>query len=121
MREPLHLAPPLLYEFRQSLRFQVWRNKANPREGVVMADARAALLQLEVDIRDGVAVFAACDLGELFRTAEGLSEKHTTQSGHRSFDVLHVATALHLKAAEFLTFNANQRKLARAEGLKLRP
>jgi len=37
--------------------------------------------------------------------------------GHRDFDVLHVATALHLGASEFLTFDANQKRLAQAEGL----
>jgi len=36
-------------------------------------------------------------------------------------DVLHVATALHLGAREFLTFDANQRKLAAAEKLKVTP
>jgi predicted nucleic acid-binding protein len=41
--------------------------------------------------------------------------------GHRSLDVLHVATALHLGAREFLTFDANQRKLATAEKLKVKP
>ena len=41
--------------------------------------------------------------------------------GHRSLDVLHVATALHLGAREFLTFDANQRKLAAAEKLKVKP
>jgi hypothetical protein len=41
--------------------------------------------------------------------------------GHRSFDVLHVATALHLGARDFLTFDANQRKLAAAEKLKVKP
>jgi predicted nucleic acid-binding protein len=41
--------------------------------------------------------------------------------GHRSLDVLHVATALHLGAREFLTFDANQRKLALAENLKVKP
>ncbi len=38
--------------------------------------------------------------------------------GHHAFDVLHVATALHLGAKVFLTFDANQ-KLAEAEGLKV--
>jgi predicted nucleic acid-binding protein len=35
--------------------------------------------------------------------------------------VLHVATALHLGAREFLTFDASQRKLATAEKLKAKP
>ena len=56
-----------------------------------------------------------------FTAAETLSTRHTITSGHRSFDVLHVATALHLGAREFLTFDVNQRKLAAAEKLKVKP
>jgi len=41
--------------------------------------------------------------------------------GHRGLDVLHVAMALHLGAREFLTFDMNQRKLASAEELKVKP
>jgi len=32
-----------------------------------------------------------------------------------------VATALHLGASEFLTFDERQRKLAQAEGLRVKP
>jgi predicted nucleic acid-binding protein len=32
-------------------------------------------------------------------------------------DILHVATAIELGATHFLTFDANQKKLAEAEGL----
>jgi hypothetical protein len=35
--------------------------------------------------------------------------------------VLHVATALHLGAREFLTFDVNQRKLVAAVKLKAKP
>ena len=55
------------------------------------------------------------------KIAERLSARHTGAHGHRAFDVLHVATALHLGAREFLTFDANQRKLAAAEKLKAKP
>ena len=41
MKEPLHVAALLAYEFRQSLRFQVWRRAANPREGVALPDVTA--------------------------------------------------------------------------------
>lgn len=40
--------------------------------------------------------------------------------GERAPDVLHGATALHLEAREFLTFDPNQRQLAAAEKLKVR-
>ena len=121
MREPLNITALLAYEFRQSLRFQVWRRAANPGEGVALADAQAALIQFEADLVDGVSVLVPCHHSDVLVRAEELSRRHTIQAGHRSFDVLHVATALVLEAKEFLTFDANQRTLARAEGLKIRP
>jgi predicted nucleic acid-binding protein len=45
------------------------------------------------------------------------SELQTDSHGHRSRDILHVATALESGAKEFLTFDKNQKKLAEAEGL----
>ncbi|MFZ4765965.1 MAG: hypothetical protein ACOYMN_13525 [Roseimicrobium sp.] len=49
--------------------------------------------------------------------AKRLSTLRTTTGGHRSFDILHVASALTLKATHFRTFDGNQKKLAEAEGL----
>jgi predicted nucleic acid-binding protein len=121
MKEPLHVAAFLAYEFRQSLRFQVWRRAAHPREGLSRADAQAALSQFEADLASGVAVLEVCNFQDVLRRAEDLSHRHTIAGGHRSFDVLHVATALHLGAQQFLTFDLNQRKLAAAEGLAVKP
>lgn len=121
MKEPLHVAALLAYEFRQSLRFQVWRHSANPREGLALVDAQAALSQFDADLTSGVAVLAPCHFQDVLRRAEDLSNRHTVSAGHRSFDVLHVATALHLGAREFLTFDTNQRQLAAAEGLAVKP
>jgi len=121
MKEPLHLTELLRYEFRQSLRFQVWRRAINLREGVLRADADAAMNQLEADLLSGVAVMVACDLQEVLRQADALSQRRTIVEGCRSFDILHVATALHLRAKEFLTFDERQRRLATAAGLAVKP
>ncbi len=121
MKEPLHVTALLVYEFRQSLRFQVWRRSANPREGIAPADAQAALNQFESDLASGVAVLVPCNFLDVLRRAEELSQRHTITSGHRSFDVLHVATALHLGTRELLSFDDNQRALAQTEGLKAKP
>jgi predicted nucleic acid-binding protein len=121
MKEPLHVTELLRYEFRQSLRFQVWRRSANQREGVAQADADAALTQLETDLASGVAVLAPCHLLEVLLLADDLSKRPTITGGHRSLDILHVATALQLEAKELLTFDERQRKLAQAEGLKVKP
>jgi predicted nucleic acid-binding protein len=121
MKEPLHVTALLVYEFRQSLRLQVWRHSHNSKEGMPLTDAQTALAQFETDLANGVAVLAPCNFQDLFHRAEELSARHTISEGHRSFDVLHVATALHLGAREFLTFDTNQRKLAAAEKLRVKP
>lgn len=121
MKEPLHVTALLAYEFRQSLRLQVCRQSHNPREGMPLADAQAALSQFEADLKNGVAVLTPCNFQDVLRRADELSTRHTISGGHRSFDVLHVATALHLGAREFLTLDGNQRKIAAAEKLKVKP
>lgn len=121
MREPFHVTAFLAFEFRQSLRFQTWRRSTNPREGFAKADAQAALNQFEADLANGIAILVPCSFQDVFVRAEDLSKKYTSAGGHRSFDILHVATALVLGAREFLTFDANQRKLATAEKLRVRP
>ena len=121
MREPLSLTSLLQYEFRQALRFQAFRNIQNPREGVTRRDAEMASKLMESDLANGIAVLVPCNITEVLRRAEHLSTRHTIRGGHRSFDILHVATALTLRAREFLTFDTNQQKLAAAEGLKTMP
>jgi predicted nucleic acid-binding protein len=58
-----------------------------------------------------------CNLAGIVDEAKRLSATHTLLQGHRGFDILHVAAALQIQAAEFLTFDANQRRLANAEEL----
>ena len=82
MKEPLHLTALLTYEFRQSLRFQVWRRAANPREGVALPDAQAALNQFEADLANGVAVLDPCNFHDVFQRAEALSARQPL--GHLS-------------------------------------
>jgi predicted nucleic acid-binding protein len=65
----------------------------------------------------GVLEMVAPNWAAVHRIADGLSAKYTEADGHRLADILHVATALHLAAEQFLTFDGKQRKLAAAEGM----
>jgi predicted nucleic acid-binding protein len=121
MPEALHISGLLLYEFRQSLRFQVWLHAQDKAKGHAQADSNRALADLQTDLDAGTLVMVTADWPDVHRLAETLSTRHTIACGHRSMDVLHVATALHLGAREFLTFDANQRKLAAAEKLQGKP
>ena len=71
----------------------------------------------EADRGAGRVRVEVCNLAEILLEAKHLSAIHTLKGGHRSFDILHVAAAKKLGAQQFLTFDANQRLLARAEGL----
>lgn len=121
MKEALHVSTLLLYEFRQSVRFQVWLHARDKTRGYPQADGDQALADLQTDLDTGAVVLASVEWPDVHSRAEVLSRQHTTAGGHRSLDVLHVATALHLEAEEFLTFDTNQRKLAAAAGLKVKP
>jgi predicted nucleic acid-binding protein len=121
MPEVLHISGLLLYEFQQSVRFQVWLHARDKTRGYPQAVAEVALAKFQSNLAVGAIVVAAVDWPDVHRVAETLSKRHAMVGGHRSLDVLHVATALHLGAREFLTFDANQRKLATAEKLRVKP
>lgn len=65
----------------------------------------------------GIVKMTDCDFLSILVTGERISKSRTFTNGHRSFDILHVATAVELGAKEFLSFDANQIQLATAEGL----
>jgi predicted nucleic acid-binding protein len=120
-RQPtaLEVSSLLLYEFRQSVQFQVFRHAKNRTQGYPLTAAQAALAALQSDVKAGALHLAAVDWADVHQRAERLSLQYTRNGGHRTLDILHVATALHMGASEFLTFDANQKKLAQAEGLEV--
>jgi predicted nucleic acid-binding protein len=121
MPEALPVSGLLLYEFRQSVRFQVWLYARDKTRGYPLNVAEVALAKLQSNLDTGALVVVTADWPDVHRLAETISKRHTIAGGHRSLDVLHMATALHLGAREFLTFDTNQRKLAAAEKLKVKP
>jgi predicted nucleic acid-binding protein len=52
--------------------------------------------------------------------ASQLSNRHALEIGVRYLDMLHVASAVLLKADRFLTFDLRQRRLAKAVGLDVK-
>ena len=85
------------------------------------ADRALAFRQIDDDLRDGLLVHVPVGWTDVFRRADELSEKHAATEGQRTIDLLHVALALESGAKTFLSFDARQRKLAKAAGLKVKP
>jgi predicted nucleic acid-binding protein len=107
----------VLLEFRQSVRLQMCLHSQDRTKGFAKAEGAGMLRDFQSDIVSGVLEVIAVDWPDVHRLAEQLSAKHTEAQGHRLADILHVATALHLGVAEFLTFDGPQKTLAEAEGL----
>ena len=109
----------VLWEFRQSARFQVFRHGKDRSQGFSKAEAERMMAILAANLDAGGLVLAAVEWPDVHSLAEQLSAKHTMSDGHRALDILHVATAKHLKLSQFLSFDDNQTKLAKAEGLRV--
>ena len=113
--EELLLSPFHLYELPNAVRLSVFRGLRNA------SAAETILAAFEADLASGYFALPTCNLASVLIEARRLSATHTMTGGHRAFDILHVAVALHLGTSEFLTFDTNQRKLATVVGLKPGP
>jgi predicted nucleic acid-binding protein len=118
---PLHVSSLVLFEFRQSARFQVFRYSKDETQGFSKREANRMLSALDQNITGGAVEVVPVDWMEVHSIAEQLSSRYTSTGGHRALDILHLATAIHLKAPQFLTFDTNQCTLTRATGLEVRP
>lgn len=83
------------------------------RREISASNAVAASTLFTKDVEAGIFNIAALSPGT-FDLAKRLARTQTPQFGTRTLDVLHVASALALKADTFLTFDRNQARLARA-------
>lgn len=117
LAEPLSVTRLLLWEFRQGARFQAFRFRQDRSKGFALTEATRMIADLEEDLRNESVTMVDCDMQAVLIRAEIISRTRTSSGGHRSFDLLHVATAIELGAVEFWSFDGNQNGLARAEGL----
>lgn len=61
----------------------------------------------------------SCDEAALESQFQTLSHRHTAKEGFRTYDILHVSSALVLGCDTFWSFDAKAKKLAKLEGLKV--
>jgi predicted nucleic acid-binding protein len=90
------------------------------RQEISLASAEASIKAFRADIESGIYRYRAVPPAS-YETGSMLARRYTRQFRVRSLDILHVAIALELGAAAFLTFDQAQRRLAHAAGMKVRP
>jgi predicted nucleic acid-binding protein len=85
----------------------------------VARERDTALARLERLIARRALLDVTLDMDTATTRATILSTAHTERLGARAIDLLHVASALTLESELFLTTDARQANLAKAEGLKV--
>ena len=120
-REPLHISSLVLLEFRQSARYQAFRFSENRTQGFSNREAHLMLAVLHENIAGGALMIVPVDWQEVHSIAEQLSSRFTVTGGNRLLDILHLSTAIHLKARKLLTFDKNQINLTKSAGLEVGP
>jgi len=118
---PARISALVRYEFQQAVWFQVWRRTNGQLHGLSQTDALTGLAAFDLDLDQGLWDIARPDWESVIVRAQRLTLSHTPGRGARALDILHVATAQELAAAEFLSFDANQRRIAVAEGFAASP
>ncbi len=112
-RPCLYLTALHQLEFANALELAIFRKIIRRKE------ARLVWRDFE---HDWGGIYAVTEIPpESFARAERLAQRYTARLGTRSLDILHVATALLLKPEAFFTFDERQRKLAKAERLRVIP
>ena len=112
---PVFLLTPFIEaEFTNALQLAVFRKRSTIDETRMIHESFAQH-QLSGVLR------AVPLSSEVWESAVALSHRHTAKLGVRTLDVIHVAAALVLTPDVFFSFDERQRKLARAERLRLLP
>ncbi len=97
-------------ELVNALQLRVFRKELDPPK------IKAASSLFRQDVEAGVFSLKPLSASSLER-AKKIARRRTPALGTRTLDILHVASALVLQADTFYTFDHDQRRLAKAEGL----
>ncbi len=117
--EELHYTSLLEFEFLQAIELQVWLHSNDRTRGYSRHEADRMIRDWETDTASGINRLVAFDMDAVLRLSKSYSLKLTASGGHRTMDMFHVATAIHLGAKKFLTFDDRQRRLADFAGLEV--
>jgi len=119
---PLFFLPLHALEVRNAILQRAFHQRRSISSGERQHVARerdAALARLEHLVARRALLDVTLDMDTAIARAAKLSTAHTERLGARAIDLLHVANALTLESEQFLTTDARQAQLAKAEGLKV--
>ncbi len=100
-------------EFINAIQLKIFRGE------IAEDEAELVISKLEEHERKGVYYRPQLEWPTVLNIAMELSKNHSHRLGSRSLDIMHVASAIFLKADRFLSLDRRQFQIAHAAGLKL--
>ncbi|UCF92138.1 MAG: type II toxin-antitoxin system VapC family toxin [Desulfobacterales bacterium] len=89
------------------------------RSEITMAETRLVMSKFDEHEKKGIFYRPHLDWPGIFDHAIDLAKKHSGTTGSRSLDILHVASALAIRADRLLTLDDRQSEIADRAGLKI--
>jgi predicted nucleic acid-binding protein len=115
LKAPFTIGPLHRLELRNAFRLAVFGRE------ITIAQCRAVLANVELDLTAGVLAEVAPDWTAILERAEALSSVHADSLGTRAMGTIHVAMAITVGARDLYTFDVRQASLAKKAGLKVKP
>jgi predicted nucleic acid-binding protein len=109
-------------EICNALQLHIFQGRSRGQSRVTPEQAAAALAVFRDDLERQVLLRSvALVTGDLERQFEDLSLRHTAKYGFRTYDLLHVSSAILLGCDNFWSFDPKVNHLAELEGLEVLP
>jgi hypothetical protein len=115
LESPVWISALSEIELRNAFQLSVFRGEIDK------ASAELKLRLFQQDLKKGIYAVMPVSSSALHSKTAELIDRHSARIGTRSLDLMHIATAILLKADVFLSFDLRQRKAAKLEGLKVKP
>jgi predicted nucleic acid-binding protein len=117
--KPIPVTTLLRMELMNAFQRLVFETRSGGQWRVTAEMTAAAWAYFEEDLEEAVLFRpVVVTLEEISTEFESLSVRHTARHGFRTYDIMHVASALRLGCNTFWSFDEKARKLAKLEGLK---
>jgi predicted nucleic acid-binding protein len=118
---PLPMTDLLRFEVLNAIHRMVFESRTGGHWRVTVESAAAALAEFGEHLEEGLFIKRVpLALAEIESEFEMLVARHTASGGFRTYDVIHVASALALGCERFLSFDARAIALAKLAGLRVK-
>ena len=116
---PVPITSLLRFEVTNAIERMVFETRNGAALGVTPEAALLAQGDFTDDFKAGQRLrLHPLNLADIESEFESLARRHTAREGFRTYDVIHVASALTLRCARFLSFDDKANRLAKLVGLE---